>query len=1301
MHRLVPDLILENYRAKKYNGSFRAVGMFLDLSGFSSLTDALMKQGQYGAEALAGLMRDIFDPLVSGIFEHGGKIVGFAGDGIMSLFPTLDDDRSAALNALAAAQMIQRRLSEHSLRTSPYGSFAFSAKIGLSLGDVSWGILHSQDEKTATYFFRGPAVEDSAAGERLARPGDVFLSHALADVLDGDVRLGEDASFHRLEGIVVPLPPPLPIHLAEIDEAAARVFVPANVLHRGERGEFRQAVNLFMRFPELSDAALRSFIHTLFELREQYGGMVTRLDFGDKGCNMLMFWGAPVAYENDIGRALNFILDLQARAGFPITAGVTYYIAHSGFIGGRLSECYTCYGWGVNLAARFMTSAPDGEIWIDERVARRVNHRFDYNQLGAQKFKGFETEQKAFTLLGRKQYIETPHQGEFVGRDAEMAQLLNFLNPLWQGRFAGVFAVWGEAGIGKSRLVYELSALPALEERRVVWAFCHSDQILQHSFNPFRYWLLGYFGFAPSMSEAARKNLFDTHLDQLIAQTADAALAGELERTRSALGSLVDLEWTDSLYARLDAEGRYNNTVIALVALFKAESLRQPLALFIEDAQFIDDDSRAFLPRLKRALSSGETIHPVAIILSSRRTGAETLFDDGLFDQSIELPPLSMEALTTLVEVELGGAISSELAQLIQERSEGNPFFVEQVLVYLQEEKCIEMSAQGWRLTKRLQEAFLSADLRSLLMARLDQLADNVRDTLQTASVLGREFDISILSVILADRPSLDSEIKAAVRAGILLPLGHARFAFTHGLLRDSAYSMQMSARRQELHFLAVEALEKIYKEEIEHHCDQLAHHAERAQLSEKARRYLALSGQQAFESYHNARAADSFTRSLAFIPDSDARARWEMLFKRMEVYKRTGDRVRHLQDIEILDALAKRIGDEELIVGALVQFAYFQFTTGEYAHCIKSVSRAFESPRLQGQVKMDAYSYWVSALLRLGRLEESMQKAEEALAEARRMGSRKAEANTLNGMGLISIEQVKLTPAMEFLNQALQIAREVGDAPVEMMTLNNMGNAAGYLGDYSLARDCYERSYLTTRERGDRYAQGLLLGNLGWMAGLQGDFPAAREYQRQSLIVAREVGNPYQEAYTLINLSQVSSMLGDAAQAVEHARLAHGICQSIGERSGEAWSLLNMGHAYLLLGDAEQAQTVYEKCLTIREEMRQPNLAAEALAGLLQIHLRGNDIQGLSQRTAELLSVVENDRDLSGTEDPLRVYFNLYLALRKLEDPRAQEHLQQAVQLLETQVSKFKSDDERQRYVENVPWRRAIQLAGRALDQG
>ncbi|HVF26556.1 MAG TPA: AAA family ATPase, partial [Anaerolineales bacterium] len=849
MHRLVPELIIENYRLGRDTGEFPAVGIFLDLSGFSTMTDTLMQHGQHGAEVLAGLMHGVFDPLIESIFAYGGKIISFAGDGIMALFPIEADARPTALIALAAAAEIQMRLGENPGRQTIYGKFHFSVKIGLAIGNVAWGILRSEDNENATYYFRGIPVDESAEAEHHASAGETIITRAMKALLEEEIETRPIGSFHRFEGFSVKMPIATPAVFGPVDLETARVFMPEKIIVQDLRGEFRQIVNLFMRFPDLPNEVLIEFFHTVFEIQKKYGGLLNRLDFGDKGCNLLMLWGAPVAYENDITRALNFILDLRSRVDFPITTGLTYYIAHAGYLGSAMCEDYTCYGWGVNLASRFMMSAPPGQIWVDDRIARRLSTRFDIEYIGTQRFKGFSTEQTVNLLKGHKREPELIYQGELIGREQEIRQLENFAGPLWAGKFAGFLLVMGDAGIGKGRLVHEFQSSALFDQQTALWAVCQSDQILRQSFNPIRGWLRRYFGLASASNASERKQLFNTKLDELIAATRNIVLANELDRLRSALGALVDLHWTESRYEQLDAEGRYNSTLLALIALIKAESLSQPLILFIEDMQFIDEDTLNFLPRLKRAILAESETYPIAVVATSRKHINSPALSS-VMDAYIDLTGLSLEGVARLTEILLGGVPAVELIKLVMERSEGNPYFAEQIIRYLQEENFIEMSPVGWNKVKQTRDFFVPGDIRAVLVARLDQLPHEVKDVVHTASVLGREFTLSALIEMSTDPVDIRRIVADAQQSEIWVPRSEGHYLFTHGLLRDAAYTMQMRARRQELHRLAMNALEKIYANELKFHYAELAYHAKYAELGSMAQKYYTLAGKSAAESY-------------------------------------------------------------------------------------------------------------------------------------------------------------------------------------------------------------------------------------------------------------------------------------------------------------------------------------------------------------------------------------------------------------------------------------------------------------------
>ncbi len=1299
MHRVVPQLIVDNYRAGVYRGQFPAVGMFLDLSGFSTMTDALMQHGQHGAEVLAGLMHSVFGPLVERVFEFGGKIVGFAGDGVMALYPVDSDARATALRALTSAHLIQKRFDEQPTRQTSYGTFSVTAKIGLASGDVSWGILRSTDGSQATYYFRGTAVDDSAEAEHHARAGEILLTDPAWHLLQGSVDISDVGRFKKFHNFRSRMASASPVFsFPAIDREVSHLFLPDEVIAYDVRGEFRQIVNLFMRFPNLSEAQLAALMAQVFELRLKYGGLLTRLDFGDKGCNLLILWGAPVAYENDIIRALNFLLDLKERVPFPITSGVTYYIAHAGYLGSVMCEDYTCYGWGVNLASRFMMNAPSGETWVDDRIARRVASRFHTEFLGSQHFKGFAAEQKVHRLGGQKQLQGPIYHGELVGRQVELARLARFVEPLRESRFAGLALISGDAGVGKGHLVYEFRSGSAFEGKRVLWAVCLSDQILRQSFNPLRDWLRQYFGVVPERPVEEQKRSFTIRLDRLLDSISDPEVRRELSRTRSCLGALLELRWEDSLYEQLDAEGRYNNTMLALIVLFKAESLRQPVVLFFEDLQFMDHDSREFLLRLKRSLRATGEAYPLAIIVTTRPL--DSALPEDLVDVHLRLNGISLESVAHLAETMLGGAVAPSLVSLLWKRSEGNPYFAEQILRYLQEENSIEMSRDGWSLVSRLREDFVPGDIRSILVARLDQLAREVRMSIQTASVLGREFELRVLLAMLRDDERVPAYVAEAEKAAIWAPLDELRYIFSHALLRDAAYSMQMLARLQELHALAVETFESLYPDDLRSHYAELAYHADHAGLLAKARHYYTLAGKNSSDLYQNSQAIDYFTRALALTASDGLEAQFSLLLERVDLYNRLADRASQLRDLQALESLAVQLRDIQRQARVNMLLAHYHISVGAYGEVLRYSERVLaltqEAPDMA--VLLDTYRVWPLALLRLGRLEEAMEAAMEGRMLARSHGDPVKEGYILNAMGLIAIDQNDPAAGQQYLEQALSLAREAGDRRLEAMTLGNMGtSAANARQDFDAAREYLEACLRVMHERGERSSEAVSLNNLGWAAGLQGDFEAARAYYERAVLLARESGNVYSETNTLINLSAATGSLGQAENAIAHGQKGLELSRRAGDPGGQAWALHYMGYGYLLAGHLEQAETAFRQAAAIREELGQPGMNLEPLAGLIQTLLANGDVHAALRETEKVIAYLQEGGTLDGAEEPLRIYYACYLTLAQAQDARASTVLRTAAELIEVQLAKLRDERSRRVYVENVPWRLALWQAWQA----
>ncbi len=1291
MRQLVPDLILENYAVKKYQGEFPTVGLFVDICGFSALTDSLMQHGQHGAEVLAQIMWRVFGLPSRSIYEQGGFIVGYAGDAFTALFPLGADPAAALQRALAAAWTIQQQMAAEPLHSTEYGDFPISAKVGLALGQASWGILRSRNGQRATYYFRGTAINHSAEAEQRAKAGEIILAQNIYDQAPGGLLVEPLDGYCRLNGIQGELPTGQPVPAVSPSAQAMSAFFPEKLLYQDLRSEFRPAINLFISLPELPAAALETFLESVFEFQALYGGSFNRVDYGDKGCNLLIFWGAPLAYENDIERALNFILDLKAQTDFKFSAGVTYYIARAGFMGSELMEEYTCYGWGINLAARLMLTAPRGEIWVDERVARRAEQRFEIDFIGEQDFKGFARKQKVFRLHGCKDTPESFFHGLMVGREDELERLASFVVPLWEGRPAGSLMIWGDPGMGKSRLVYEFQASQIFARHTALWCLCQSNQILRESFNPFSYWLRRYFNLSDAHGDVSNKNSFDLKLNGLLDSIPDSSLAVELNRARSFLAALVDLHSPDSVYAQMDARGRYDNTLIALTALIKAESLRQPVIIFIEDAQYLDDDSAVLIQSLARSLKTSPTPYPVAMISTSRRDGADLPLEPSLLEQQIDLGRLSSPALAQLAGAILGNPPAADLLQLLDERADGNPFFAEQILRYLKEESLLESLGGAWSVIQKGHDSTLPTDIKVLLIARLDQLAREVKNVIQTASVLGREFEIQVLARMLRDDMPLAEKIQAAEQAAIWSALSEIRYIFKHALLRDAAYTMQMQARREELHALAVDALEKIFAGHLEPHYGELAYHAEQARLRLKACQYLEQAGDQARGLYQNSAAADFYSRALLALPQDDFESLYRLRLALNDIYDQIGDREKQKQNLGQLQQLAagslrKTAEAAKLETAMLDDLGEYRQAYEKARETISLASRAGDD-----EIVVRAHVYLLDVLYKQEEYVEAAAYAEAGLSLARQIGFLDGEAQILNIYGLLALNKRDPQAARARLERSLGIYLSTNNLRRQAYPLANLGMVASYQGDYASAQTYYEKALSISREVGHRPGESLILQNLGWILGMRGDYDNARIYLERSLSLSRETGHRTSELYALINLGACLETLGQAGIALHYAEQALALSREMGDRNGEAWAQTYLGHSLSALGRLVEARSAYQASLELHSVLNQSVLAAEPAAGLARLALDAGDLVAAQQHLKFILGHLEKDGSLDGTDQPLRIYQTCYLVLRVAGNQKANPVLEMAYQALLKRADFISDKTLRRNFLEKIPHHRDI----------
>ncbi len=1298
IRRLVPNFIIEKFKANEMRGSFQSTAIFVDISGFSKMTDALSAHGQRGAEALADLMRVIFEPLVNTVYEQGGFVIGYAGDAFNAVFP--EDPHTPGMETkrcLAALSTMQAHTRAHPQVQTPFGAFPISIKTGMGYGETRWQMFKSETGAHLSYWLRGDSLNRAVLAEEKALSGDLIMDPVAYARIKDMVEVERVNDGWRVTEVIAALPSPAPVTEPEPDSTPMDIFFPETLSRQNIIGEFRHVINLFIDIPiNISDETLIApFMQTVYDLQEQYGGFFLRPDLGDKGFNLLMFWGAPIARERDVERALNFIMDLTARTKLTLRAGITYRLAYAGFMGASLREDYTAYGWGVNLAARLMEHADIGDFWTDEEIARRAEHAFDVSYLGEYAFKGFAQKQRVFQLLRKKSEIETIYQGQLVGRKAETDALAAFIAPLQEGKSAGVMLVSGEAGIGKSRFVHEFQASDYFHQFDAHWVLCQTEELIRESFNPFKPWLRKRFGVVEAESDDVNWATFSNEVEALAAATPDPELAAELTRTASVLAALVNITQPNTLYETLDAKSRYENTLIALSVLFRIESLQKPLILFLEDVHWLDEDTTAFLNYFVRALQANvEKKYPIAIIITQRPEG-NTTFSGEISTQEIQLERLTAENIHSLAVGILGSSITDELNNLLDVRAEGNPFFAEQILRFLSEQKLLTLGKDGKYSANLQAVASLPVDVHAVMIARLDRLTQKVRETVQTASVLGRKFVVDVLVEMLSpQRDDLPSYVLEAERADIWKSLEEINYIFRHALLRDAAYSMQLATRQRSLHALACTAMEEVYRSNLEPYYGELAYHAEKGELNDKALQYLTAAGTLAMSAFQNRSAVDYFTRALTVLPADSLRTEFDLRIKRVECAYNLGDSTSQLQDFDRLEIIARTLADNGLLARSFIRRAYRSSTIGDYPDTIQYATQARDFAQAVGDTAtlLSVYIVLPDALSHVGKPEDARRSALDGIELARLTGNRSKEASGLSALGLVTLELDGHTAAQKYQEQALDIAREVKDRYLEAKALNNLALSLVAQGDYPVAREYFQQALGIFNEQGNQTGKGLAYANLGWLSSILGDYAVAKKHYEHALTLAREQGSRIAELYTYVNLSASAGGQGNSTDALTWAEKALEFSMQVKDRTAEGWAYFYLAHAEHLAGEHAKAIDAFRKSIEIRLEAKSDALIVESRAGLVDAHAALSDQASAEKEAQHILEYMQDDPSFEGAEEPLRIYLSVFNVIEKTKDPRTSLVLRNANELLEAQVSKLRSQEARQMFVENVPWRRALQ---------
>jgi class 3 adenylate cyclase len=580
------------------------------------------------------------------------------------------------------------------------------------------------------------------------------------------------------------------------------------------------------------------------------------------GDGVMALFGAPVAHEDHAQRACHAALSIHKDledyekkikkdfgAEFKMRIGLNSGPVIVGSIGDDLRMDYTAVGDTSNLASRIENMANPGTSLVSSHTYRLARDYFEFEALGKMEVKGKKEPQEIFELIKtgevdtRIAASEAKGLTRFVGRKNSMAALIEAFEKTQSGS-GQIMGVVGDAGVGKSRLLLEFkNQVPQDEITCLVGQCLHFGSAM--AYLPILDILRSYF----EIKEGDQEYRIKKNMEEKILQ-----LDEKLESVLPPFHELLSLKVEDEAYQKLDPLQKREKTFEALRDLLVRESQTRPMILVVEDLQWIDKTSEEFLSYLIEWLAHTH----ILLILLYRPEYTHTWGSKSYYNR-IGLDQLTAKSSAELIQAILQeGEAVPELRELILNRAAGNPLYMEEFTHTLLENGAIQCKDQKCVLIKKASEIQVPDTIQGIIAARMDRLEDNLKRTMQVASVVGTDFAFRILQTIMGMREELKSYLLNLqglefIYEKSLFP--ELEYVFKHALTQEVAYNSLLQKRRKEIHQKIGKAIESLYAERLEEFYEMLAYHYSKSENPDKAYQYLKLSGTKAVRNYSNSEA--------------------------------------------------------------------------------------------------------------------------------------------------------------------------------------------------------------------------------------------------------------------------------------------------------------------------------------------------------------------------------------------------------------------------------------------------------------
>jgi len=1155
----VPRLVLERLATAPEEPWWEVEGsvVFVDISGFTKLSERLAERGKEGAEHVTEAIEACFTSLLAVAYGNGGGLLKFGGDALLLLF----DGPEHAARAARSAIWMRRTLRQVGRIDLPGAKLQLRMSVGVHSGRFDFFLVGGSHRELIV---TGPAWTRTAQMEHAADAGEILLSPEAAAALPARCVGREKGPGRLLTREPVGQLPVVDVGIGDLlpegADGCLSVAVRDHVLAGGGAPEHRPVTVAFVHFDgtdgmlardgrEATATALDELVRHVQVAVDEQGVCFLGSDVDADGGKLILTAGAPTVTGNDEERVLLAVRRIvEGGPAVPVRIGVNRGFVFAGDIGPSYRRTYTVMGDAVNLAARLMAKAEPGEIYATADVLDRSNTTFETRELEPFAVKGKAAPVRAWSVgraVGsRSSEAVSTRRFPLVGRSAEMRTLEEVLAAVRAGQ-GRLVQLTGEPGIGKTRLMEETR----LRARDVMTL--HATCEAYTSSTPYVVWRdvlrqalgLGW--------EDRGEVVLPVLWDRVEAEDPDLLPWIPL------IAIPFDVEVAPTLEVEMLAPEFRRSKLHEVVLRFLGGLLSGPARIEVEDAHLMDEASADLLGALVSELEH----RPWMVMLTRRGSDDGFVAPEAPQVVRLDLPPLEPAATRKLaLEATEQAPIPAHVLGTVVERSAGNPQFLMDIIRSI-------ASGEGSHLPDSVEAA---------AMAQIDRLAPDDRGLVRRASVLGVSFHPRFLEEMLDEDEARPDEATWDRLSGVFADDGNGYLRFRRAVVRDAAYTGLPFRTRRRLHQIVGARLEREVVEGVEEDPGMLSLHFFLADEHEKAWRYARVAGERAAAVFANVEAARYLGRAV----EAGRRLPEVTAGELAAVHEARGDALDLAGEFRrAADAytVARRLVRDDPVNSARLSLkrSRIEEKLGKYPQALRWVTRGrkllegvdgAEAARERAQL-----GAWYATILQAeGRSSDAVRWAGRAIEEAQAAGEQDALARAYNALDWANLALGR--PNGEHWRAALEIHEAEGDLVGQARVLGNLGYSAFYEGRWNEALEFYGRCREAALQTGNLAYAAQAADNIAEILCERGSFKDAEALLRGSLRVWKASEYRYFLGGCLEQLGRVASRTGRFEEALALFDEARAAYLHVGAQEDVVLMDAKVAECRVLMGDGKGA---------------------------------------------------------------------------------------------------------------------------------